>query len=252
MRDAAANAGAKPDKKLFPDIITALDRKHDELVAQISNSFGKDEVTELASLDDLLKQFGDGRRFYEVRAKQYQEAEAASSKEDPAGSLLGRDWGPLVDLHDSLDKAGAVAKATQEKLGGKFEACAYFYARALEKRTAAIATRYVAQTRDAFNGKFAYPLVKGDNRRMGQQQLAEADTLLAIWGKDLKSDNMKLVPNAVSQKLKAFQRDTDRLGGLVDAVKANISITLLGYAESPDKSGLDRLIWPPARAAAAR
>ena len=76
---------------------------------------------------------------------------------------------------------------------------------------------------------------------MGPQQLAEADTLLAIWGKDLKSDNMKLVPNAAGQKLKAFERDTERLGGLVDAVKANISITLLGYAESPDKSGLDRL-----------
>ncbi len=241
VRDAAANAGAKPDKRLFPDIITALDRKHDELVAQISNSFSKDEVTELASLDDLLKDFGDGRRFYEVRARQYQEAEAAASKEDTIGSLLGRDWSPLVDLHDSLDKAASVAKATQEKLGGKFEACAYFYARALEKRTNAIVTRYVAQTRDAFNGKFAYPLVKGDNRRMGPQQLAEADTLLAIWGKDLKSDNMKLVPNAVGQKLKAFERDTERLGGLVDAVKANISITLLGYAESPDKSGLDRL-----------
>ena len=241
VRDAAVNAGSRPDKKLFPEIITALDRKHEELVAQISNSFNKDEVTELASLDDLLRDFGDGRRLYEVRTKQYQEAEAESSKEDPAGSLLGRDWSPLVDLRDHLDKAVGVAKATQEKLGGKFEACTYFYARALERRTGVIAARYVSQTRDAFNGKFAYPLVKGDNRRMGQQQLAEADTLLAMWGKDLKSDNLKLVPNATSQKLKAFQRDTEKLGSMVDAVKANITVTLLGYSESPDKSGLDRL-----------
>ncbi len=126
VHDAAANAGGEPDNKLFTDIIAALDRKHDELVAHISNSFNKDEVTELADLDDLFKDFGDGRRLYEVRAKQYQEAEAESSKEDPAGSLLGRDWSPLVDLREHLDKATGVAKATQEKLGGKFEACAYF------------------------------------------------------------------------------------------------------------------------------
>ena len=134
-----------------------------------------------------------------------------------------------------------MAKATQEKLGGKFEACAYFYGRALERRTGVLAARYVSQTRDAFNGKFAYPLVKGDNRRMGQQQLAEADTLLAEWQKDLKSDNLKLVPNAPAQKLKAFQRDTEKLGPMIDAVKANITVSLVGYSESPDKSGLDRL-----------
>ena len=70
VHDAAANAGAKPDAKLFPEVIALLDQKHDEMVARISGGFNKDEVTELADLDDLLKDFGDGRRNYEVRVAQ--------------------------------------------------------------------------------------------------------------------------------------------------------------------------------------
>ena len=241
VRDAATGAGAGPQAKLFPEVIARLDSKHEEMVAHVANSFDKDEVTELADLDDLLKDFGDGRRNYEVRAKQYQDAEAEMAKEDPSGSLLGRDWAPLVELHERVDKARGEAKTTQEKLGGKFEACTYFYDRAIERRTGVIALRYLTQTRDAFNSKFAFPLVKGDNRRMGREQLAEAGTLLAEWSKDLKGENMKLVPTAVAPKLKAFQTDTDKLAAAVDAVEANVTIELVNYNESPDKSGLDRL-----------
>ncbi len=242
VHDAAANAaGAGPNAKLFPEVIALLDRKHDEMVARVSNSFNKDEVTELTDLDDLLKDFGDGRRFYEVRVKQYQDAETELAKDDGAGNLLGRDWSPLVELRERVDKARAESKTTQEKLGGKFDACTYFYDRALEKRTGAIAARYLTQTRDSFSSIFSFPLVKGDNRRMSRPQLAEAGTLLAMWQKDLKGDNMKLVPSAVSQKLKAFQTDTEKLGSAVDGVEANVTIELVNYNESPDKSGLDRL-----------
>ncbi len=241
VRDAAANAGGGPEAKLFPQTIAALDKKHDELVGRISNSFSKDEVAELGDLDELLKDFGDGRHLYEVRAKQYQDAEAEFAKQDATSELIGRDWSPLVELHERIDKVRGEAKATEEKLGGKFDACAYFYDRALERRTGLIATRYVSQTRDAFNGKFAFPLVKGDPRRMGREQLAEAGTLLAEWQRDLKSENMKLVPNATAQKLKSFESDTEKLGGAVDAVEANVTISLVNYNESPDKSGLDRL-----------
>ncbi len=241
VHDAAASAGAGPGAKLFPEVIALLDQRHDEMVAHISNSFGKEEVAELGDLDDLLKDFGDSRRFYEVRLTQYQNAEAELLKDDGTGSLLGRDWSPLVELKERIDKARGESKATQEKLGGKFDAAAYFYDRALEKRTGTIAARYLAQTRDAFNSKFSFPLVKGDNRRMNRQQLAEAGTLLAMWQKDLKGDNIKLVPNVTAQKLKAFQTDTDKLGAAVDGVEANVTIELVNYNESPDKSGLDRL-----------
>ena len=241
VREAAANAGGGPQAKLFPEVIAALDKKHDELVAQISNSFDKDEVTELAELDDLLKDFGDGRRIYEVRTKQYQDAAAEFAREDAVGSLIGRDWSPLLELHERVDKARGESKGAQDKLGGKFDACTYFYDRALERRTNVVAQRYLAQTKDAFSGKFSFPLVKGDPRRMGREQLAEAGTLLAEWQKDLKSENMKLVPTAVSQKLKAFETDTEKLGAAVDAVEANVTISLVNYNASPDKSGLDRL-----------
>ena len=241
VHDAAAGAGAGPQAKLFPEIIMYLDKSHDVLVARISNSFQPDEVTELASLDALLKDFGDGRRMYEVRTKQYADAEAESAREDDAGSLLGRDWGPLVALRERIDKARAASQATQEMLGGKFDACAYFYDRALERRTGVLATRYVSQTRTAFDQKFGYPLVKGGGGRMNREQLAEAGTLLAEWQKDLKSDNLKLVPNVPAQKLKAFATDTEKLGGIIEAVEANVTIELVGYADSPDKSGLDRL-----------
>ena len=196
------------------------------MVARISNSFQPEEVTELATLDALLKDFGDGRRMYEVRTKQYADAEAEAAREDDAGSLLGRDWGPLVALRERI---------------GKFDACAYFYDRALERRTGVLATRYVSQSRTAFDQKFGYPLVKGGGGRMNREQLAEAGTLLAEWQKDLKSDNLKLVPNAPAQKLKAFAADTEKLGGIIEAVEANVTIELVGYADSPDKSGLDRL-----------
>ena len=241
VHDAAANAGAGPNARLFPEVIALLDRKHDEMVARVSNSFSKEEVTELGELDDLLKDFGDGRRFYEVRVKQYQDAESELVKEDGAGSLLGRDWSPLVEVRERVDKARAESKTTQEKLGGKFDACTYFYDRAVEKRSLTIAGRYLAQTRDAFNSKFFFPLVKGDNRSMGRGQLAEAGTLLAMWQKDLKGDNMKLVPSAISQKLKAFATDTEKLGSAVDAADSNVSIEFCGYSESPEKTGLDRL-----------
>ncbi len=241
VHDAAANAGGPPTARLFPEVVAALDKKHDELVARISNSFNKDEVTELADLDDLLKDFGDGRRLYEVRTKQYTDAEAEFAREDAAGSLLGRDWSPLVELRERLDKARGETKTTQEKLGGKFEAAAYFYDRALERRTGIIATRYVSQTRDAFEKKFSFPLVKGGGGRMGREQLAEAGTLLAMWQRDLKSENMKLVPSNIAPKLKAFQTDTEKLGGMADSMEANITVELVSYPESPDKSGLDRL-----------
>ncbi len=241
VRDAAANAGAGPDAKLFPEVVAALDRKHDELVARISNSFNKSEVAELAELDDLLKDFGDGRRFYEVRAKQYVDAEAEGSKADGGGSLLGRDWNLLAELRERIDKVRGDSKTTQEKLGGKFDACAYFYDRAYEKRRDSIAARYLAETRNSFNNGFSFPLVKGDNRRMTKQQLAEARTLLALWAKDLKSDNLKLVPSGTAQKLKAFGADIEKLAATADGVEANITINLVNYGESPDKSGLDRL-----------
>lgn len=241
VHDAAANAGGGPGAKLFPEVITALDKKHDELVARVSNSFSKDEVTELADLDDLLKDFGDGRRLYEVRTKQYTDAEAEFAKDDAGGSLLGRDWSPLVELRERIDKARGEVKTTQEKLGGKFEAVAYFYDRALERRTAIIAGRYLSQTRDAFEKKFSFPLVKGGGGRMGREQLAEASTLLAMWQRDLKSENMKLVPSNIAPKLKAFQTDTEKLGGMADSMEANITVELVSYTESPDKSGLDRL-----------
>jgi hypothetical protein len=241
VHNAAANAGAGPQARLFPEILAALDKKHDELVARISDSFSKDEVAELGELDNLLKDFGDGRRMYEVRTKQYQDAAAELAREDPAGSLIGHDWSPLVELHERIGKAREEAKGPQEKLGGKFDACAYFYDRALERRTGVIAARYLSQTRDTFNGKFAFPLVRGDNRRMNREQLAEAGTLLAEWDKDLKSENLKLVPTATAQKLKAFETDTQKLAAAVDAVEANITISLVNYNSSPDKSGLDRL-----------
>ena len=241
VRDAAANAGAGPQAKLFPEVVATLDKTHNEMVARISNSFQPEEVTELATLDALLKDFGDGRRMYEVRTKQYADAEAEAVREDDAGSLLGRDWGPLVALRERIDKARAASQATQEMLGGKFDACAYFYDRALERRTGVLATRYVSQSRTAFDQKFGYPLVKGGGGRMNREQLAEAGTLLAEWQKDLKSDNLKLVPNAPAQKLKAFAADTEKLGGIIEAVEANVTIELVGYADSPDKSGLDRL-----------
>lgn len=241
VRDAASSAGAGPDAKLFPEVIKALDRKHDELVARISNSFDKDEVAELAGLDDLLKDFGDGRRAYEVRDKQYNDAAAEFAKEDPSGSLLGRDWGALVDLRARVDKLRADGKATQEKLGGKFEACSYLYDRAVERRSDAIALRYVAQVRDAFDKKFGFPLVKGGAGHMGRAQLAEAGTLLAMWQRDLKSENMKLVPNGPAAKLKTFQADTEKLSSAIDSADSNVTINFLGYSASPDKSGLDRL-----------
>ena len=161
VHDAAANAGSKPDAKLFPEVIAALEKRHDEMVTKVSSSFAKEEVTELDDLDNLLKDFGDGRRLYEVRTTQYQTAENELAKNDNTGSLLGRDWVPLVEVKEQLDKARGEAKTTQEKLGGKFEACAYFYDRAQEKRVNAIANRYLAETRDAFNSKFDFPLVKG-------------------------------------------------------------------------------------------
>ncbi len=241
VHDAAASAGAKPEAKLFPEVIALLDKKHDEMVARISGGFNKDEVTELTDLDDLLKDFGDGRRNYEVRVAQYQNAEAEMNKSDGGGSLIGRDWAPLVDLKDRIDKARGESRNTQEKLGGNFGACTFFYDRALERRTAAIAAGYLAQTRSAFNDKFSFPLVKGDNRRMDQQQIADAGTLLAVWQKDIKSENMKLVPTNVSSKLKAFATDTEKLGANADAMSANVTIDLVNYNESPDKSGLDRL-----------
>ena len=242
VRDAATNATTKPDAKLFPEVIATLDKKHDDMVAQISNSFSKDEVTELTDLDDLLKDFDDTRRNYEVRVKQYTDAEAETNREDAAGSLLGRDWTPLVEAKDQIDKARAESKTTQEKLGGKFDACTYFYDRAFDKRKDAIAARYLAQTRSAFSDKFFFPLVRsGDNRSMSHEQMAEATTLLAIWQKDLKSDNMKLVPTGVASKLKAFATDTEKLAGNADAMSANVTIELVSYNDSPDKTGLDRL-----------
>ena len=241
VHDAAANAGAKPDAKLFPEVLAALDRKHDEMVTKVSSSFAKEEVAELDDLDALLKDFGDGRRLYEVRTTQYQTAESELAKNDNTDNLLGRDWSPLVDVKEHIDKARAESRTTQEKLGGAFGACAYFYDRAQEKRTNAIANRYLAETRDAFNGKFAFPLVKGDSRRLNREQLSEASTMLAVWAKDLKSENMKLVPSAVAGKLKTFQADTDKLGASADAFSANVTIELMGYANSPDHAGLDRL-----------
>ncbi len=241
VHDAAANAGAKPEAKLFPEVIALLDSKHNDMVAKVSNSFAKEEVTELDDLDNLLKDFGDGRRMYEVRTTQYQTAEGELAKNDNVSDLLGRDWAPLLDVKEHLDKARGEAKTTQEKLGGAFGACAYFYDRAQDKRVNAIANRYLAETRDAFNSKFAFPLVKGDNRRLNREQLADASTMLAIWAKDLKSDNMKLVPNAVAGKLKTFLADTAKLGDSADAFSANVTIELMGYANSPDHSGLDRL-----------
>ena len=65
--------------------------------------------------------------------------------------------------------------------------------------------------------------------------------MLAIWSKDLKSENMKLVPSAVAGKLKTFLADTAKLGDSADAFSANVTIELMGYANSPDHSGLDRL-----------
>ncbi len=241
VHDAAANAGSKPEAKLFPEVIALLESKHNDMVAKVSNSFAKDEVTELDDLDHLLADFGDGRRMYEVRTTQYTTAEAELAKNDNTGDLLGRDWAPLVDVKEQVDKARGEAKTTQEKLGGKFEACAYFYDRALEKRTNTIANRYLAETRDAFNSKFAFPLVKGDSRRLNREQLSEASNLLAVWAKDLKSENMKLVPNAVAGKLKTFLADTAKLGDSADAFSANVTIELMGYANSPDHAGLDRL-----------
>lgn len=241
VHDAAANAGAKPDAKLFPEVIALLDKKHEEMVARISGGFNKDEVTELADLDDLLKDFGDGRRNYEVRVAQYQNAEAEMNRDDGAGSLLGRDWAPLVELKDRIDKARSEAKNTQEKLGGNFGACAYFYDRALERRTGVIAGRYLAQTRSAFSDKFSLPLVKGDVRMMGHEQIVDAGTQLAVWQRDLKSENMKLVPPGIASKLRAFATDTEKLGANAEAMSANVTIALVSYSDSPDKSGLDRL-----------
>ena len=71
--------------------------------------------------------------------------------------------------------------------------------------------------------------------------LSEAGTLLAMWQKDLKGDNMKLVPSSISQKLKSFATDTEKLGAAVDAADSNVTIEFCGYSESPDKTGLDRL-----------
>ena len=242
VRDAAANAGAKPDAKLFPEVIALLDKKHDDMVAQIASSFSKDEVSELADLDPLLNDFGDGRRNYEVRVAQYQNAETEMNRVEGEGSLLGRDWSPLVEAKDQIDKARSEARNTQEKLGGKFDAVAYFYDRALERRTLTIATRYLAQTRTLFNDLFFFPLVRtSDGRRMSREQIAEATTDLAIWQRDLKSDNMKLVPPAIAAKLKAFASDTEKLGANADAMAANVTIQLVSYPDSPDKSGLDRL-----------
>ena len=147
VRDAATNTGAKPDARLFPEVVALLDKKHDDMVAQISGSFSKDEITELADLDPLLGDFGDGRRNYEVRLTQYQNAEGEMNRVEGEGSLLGRDWSPLVEAKEQLDKTRSEARNTQEKLGGKFDAAAYFYDRALERRTLAISTRYLAQTR---------------------------------------------------------------------------------------------------------
>ena len=58
--------------------------------------------------------------------------------------------------------------------------------------------------------------------------------MLAIWAKDLKGDNMKLVPNVIAGKLKTFLTDTAKLGDSADAFSANVTITLMGYASSPD------------------
>ena len=76
---------------------------------------------------------------------------------------------------------------------------------------------------------------------MSREQLAEAATDLAIWQKDLKSENMKLVPANIASKLKAFANDTEKLGANADAMSANVTIELVSYSDSPDKSGLDRL-----------
>ena len=212
------------------------------MVAQISNSFSKDEITELPELDTLLGDFGDGRRNYEVRLTQYQNAEAEMNQTVGEGNLLGHDWSPLVEAKEQIDKTRSEARNTQEKLGGKFDAAAYFYDRALERRTQTIANRYLSQTRTVFSDKFFSPLVRTtDGRHMNREQLAEASTDLAIWQKDLKSDNMKLVPPAVSAKLKAFANDTEKLGANAEAMAANVTIALVSYTDSPDKSGLDRL-----------
>ena len=95
-------------------------------------------MAELGDLDSLLKDFGDGRRFYAVRAKQYQDAWAERGKKDDTGNLIGREWAPLVKLRDDLEKLRGTSKVTQEKLGGKFDACTFFYDTAQERRTALV------------------------------------------------------------------------------------------------------------------
>ena len=238
VHDAAANAGGGPGAKLFPEIIAALDKTHGELIARISDSFSKDEVAELGELDALLKDFGDGRRFYAVRTKQYQDASAELDKKDDTGNLIGREWSPLVKLRDDLDKLRGNSRVTQEKLTGKFDACAFFYDLALERRTAAIADGYLRQTREAFSSKFFSPLVSGPNSS-GRITLDTVTSLLKNWGRDTKSENLKALPPVVAQKLKTFGDEMEKIPPIIksDSERNAVRITvILAYSGN---AGLD-------------
>ena len=187
-----------------------------------------------------LADFGNGQRLYEARWANYSAAHEQLFKKANTDNLIGSDWAPLTAALADIVAQRQSYTALGSQMAEPWQvACKYYLNTAEAIATDSLVRAYIQQSGSAFDRNFHAPVVRDMGGSMKKGGWHEAERLLAAWKADLTSDNFKSVNSPRKPVLDSFLKAVNQVSLSFSACNGSATVTLLGYATSPDKSGLN-------------